>query len=125
VNQGQNAFDIDVANIGKTCVNARFALITPDTGQKFKAPADIRNWITGRGYHIRLALGSSRPPTTLMFTIAYNDEVMVKQHQTFKLSLKRFPLDNTSLGVSRIDMSFNPPQIEMEMVGEHDEEEDT
>jgi hypothetical protein len=47
---------------------------------------------------------------------------MVKQHQTFKLALKRFPADDVSLGVSRIDMSFNPPQVQMEVPGEEDDD---
>lgn len=109
-NQGKNAFSIRIENVGRTCLNARFDVVSPIPGQKFKASPEVRNWTPGILPEIRLSI-VAQPPLTIVFTIAYLDEVMTPQRQTFKLGLKRFPLNETVLGVQRIDATFNPPDV--------------
>jgi hypothetical protein len=110
VNKQQNAISILIANAGRTCFNTRFAIVDPVAVQKFKAPPGVRNWVSGNGHEVRMVLGMPAP-ITVVFTITYLDEVMAPQEQRFKLGLKRLPEEEEALSVSRIGMTFNPPDV--------------
>lgn len=75
-------------------------------------PPGVRNWTTGNANEIRIAEVPTLPEK-LVFTITYLDEVMAPQEQRFQLPLKQFPLNETVLAVSRIGMTFNPPEVEV------------
>jgi hypothetical protein len=122
-NQGKNAFSIYIENVGRTCFNARFAFVSPTGRGRFKMPPGVRNWTTGNANEIRIADVPSLPDK-LVFTITYLDEVMAPQEQRFQLLLKQFPLNETVLAVSRIGMTFNPPEVEVPQLPVNDDDTD-
>jgi hypothetical protein len=122
-NQGKNTFAMWVENVGRTCFNARFVVAgSRSDAMRFKLPLGVRNWTGGSAHEIRLGQ-VPQPPFSLEFVVTYLDEVMAPQEQRFKMVVKRFPVHDEALGVSRIGMTHNAPDVTVPEIPMDDDDE--